>query len=641
MSLNFLFRRMSSLALVMVITALLLGGPVFAQSDPPRLGEETVAMLESTLVPARDRIDLAQRLLGAANIPEPPTTAPAEYEVGDVVSFWADNLDEDAEFQLDAELVYKTPHIYMFFQVGESVNLDAVKKSADTFENIIYPKVHEVFGSEWSPGIDGDPHLYILHARNLGSWVAAYYGSSSQYPSEAVDTSNEKEMFFVNLDTMDWSVGTEYYEGVLAHEFQHMVHWYVDANEESWLNEGMSELSAMITGYGPSGFASDFLFYPNVQLTTWPEEDDRGIHYGAGFMFVAYFYERYGEEATTALVKNPKNGLTAVKDTLTAIGATDPATGEAVTVVDLYGDWLAANLLQDPSLGDGRYGYVFPAMEGLPTAGITDEIQPEGVPVPREAPQWGPEYLHINSSGAQTLRFTFKGSTTVGLMPVNAHSGEYMWWGNRTDDSDTRLTRTVDLTGVDSATLKYWTWYYIEELWDYGYVMVSTDGGATWTPIETSLMTREDPHSNSYGPGYTAQSGDWVEETVDLTPYTGQEIMIRFEYITDDATTQPGMLIDDVSIPEIGYADDMESGVGDWVTEGWIRTDNILPQDFLVLLVQPGNSAQPVTRLLGPDTEPLGEWEFEVGGEAYIIVSGLAPVTTEAAQYTYTLTPVQ
>jgi hypothetical protein len=219
-----------------------------------------------------------------------------------------------------------------------------------------------------------------------------------------------------------------------------------------------------------------------------------------------------------------------------------------------------------------------------------------------------------------------------------------MWWSNRADESDSRLTRPFDLTGVDSATLNYWTWYFIEEGWDYAYLMVSTDGGATWTPLETPHTTTLDPHSNAYGPGYSGQSGDWVQETVDLTPYAGQEILVRFEYITDDAVTKPGLIIDDVSVPEIGYAEDFENGDGGWNSEGWLRTDNTLRQDFLVQLVQPRNPDGPVTRLVGPGDALQGEWEITVGseyGDAVIVVSGLAPVTTEPAVYRSTLSIIE
>jgi len=217
-----------------------------------------------------------------------------------------------------------------------------------------------------------------------------------------------------------------------------------------------------------------------------------------------------------------------------------------------------------------------------------------------------------------------------------------MVWSNRADESDTRLTRAFDLTGVSRATLRFWTWYHIEEGWDYAYVTVSTDGGARWTPLTGPRMTTEDPHDNAYGPGYTGESGGWVEETIDLSPYAGQEILLRFEHITDDAMTQPGLVVDDIRIPEIGYNEDFERDDGGWLSEGWLRMDNRLPQDFLVQVVQPGAANGPVTRLLGPGDASQGEWTITVGGragDAAILVAGLTPVTTEPARYDLALAP--
>jgi immune inhibitor A len=608
-------------------------------------GEDTLAAVQNVIIPQRDRLDLARRLLGVANIPEPPTSAPPELQVGDEMTFWADNLRDDYAFQVQARLVYKTPHVYMFVEDGYEVSAQGIQQSAETFENVIIPKMHEVFGTEWSPGIDGDPHLYILHVSHLGGWVAAYFASTSEYPVQAVPNSNQHEMFLVNLDTMGSVVGSTYYEAVLTHEFQHMIHWRVDENEDTWVSEGLSELAPMLLGYGASDFAPLFLHAPNIQLNTWPESGDKGAHYGAGFLFMAYFYERYGEKATSTLVRDPANGLASVADTLAAIGATEPSTGEPVTLVDLFGDWLVANLLQDPSVGDGRYAYTFPSMHGLPTAGITQDLRLDGVPIALQAPQWGADYLRLAGRGkAQRVRLTIKGASTVPAVPANAHGGRYAWWSNRADNSDMRLTHAFDLTGVSRATLKFWTWYSIENLWDYGYVLVSTDGGATWTPLTSADTTAEDPHQVSYGPGYTGHSDGWVQETVDLTRYAGKQILLRFEYITDDATTQPGMLIDDVSIPEINYYDGFEGGSGDWISEGWVRMDNVLPQYFLVEVVQPGNHDAPVRRLLSMGDTPRGEWEIIVGGDlgdAVVVVSGLAPVTTEPAAYSVIVAPIK
>ncbi|MBN1679142.1 MAG: immune inhibitor A [Anaerolineae bacterium] len=656
--LNGLLWGMTAAAVVM--TGLWTGGSVQATHQDTSLSVvwqdgsqagDTLFQVENTILPPRDRVDLAIRLRGVTDVPEPPSEAPPEVAIGEIVSFWVDNLDEDYSFQVDAELVYKTDHIYMFVELGQTVDLAAIQRSADTFENTIRPRVHEVFGSEWFPGVDGDPHLTILHVTRLGGWVAAYYGSSSQYPDEVVPNSNEREMFFVNLDTMAGRIGQDAYLGVLAHEFQHMVHWYVDQNEDTWLNEGLSELSSMLAGYGASGFAYDYLREPTIQLNTWPEDNDRGRHYGMSFLFAAYFYERYGEAATTTLVKDPANGMESIANTLDAIAAADPATGEPVVAEDVFADWVVANLLMDSAAGDGRFAYHSPDMATLPTASITGQAVATGAPIQTETRQWGATYLEI-PGGAQprTFRLKFDGNETVGLVPANAHSGQFAWWSNRGDESDSRLTQAFDLTGVSSATLDFWTWYFIEDLWDYAYVMVSTDGGATWTPLETAHTTTDDPHQNAYGPGYTGQSGDWVRESVDLTPYAGQEILLRFEYITDDAVTQPGILIDDISIPEIGYTSDFENDNGGWLSEGWLRMDNKLPQRFLVQVVQipltaPGDGeAWPVTRLLGMADTPHGEWDITVGGDrgnAVLVISGLAPVTTEPAAFTYSLTLVK
>jgi immune inhibitor A len=385
----------------------------------------------------------------------------------------------------------------------------------------------------------------------------------------------------------------------------------------------------------------DFLARPDIQLTNWPE-DNTGLHYGAAFAFAAYFYQRLGAEATTTLVHDPANGMTSVENTLRAINATDPLTGAPIHAADLVGDWLIANHLQNTRVADGRYGYTLPGLTTLPQAAITAILTSSGNPVTFAAPQWGANYLQLAGGLAtQTATIRFEGQDTVQLVPTNAHGGKFMWWSNRADNSDMRLTRTFDLTGVSSATLNYWAWYYIENLWDYGYVMVSTDDGATWTPLETARTTADNPHHNAYGSGYTGQSGGWVEETVDLSAYAGQEIMLRFEYITDDAVNQPGLLIDDVSIPEIGYADGFESSTDDWLAEGWLLTDNVLPQRFLVQVIQTSHPDAPVTRLLGPDDLPQGEWRIPVGGDAgdaIIVVAGLTPITTESADYTLTVT---
>ena len=344
-----------------------------------------------------------------------------------------------------------------------------------------------------------------------------------------------------------------------------MVHWNVDKNEDAWLNEGLSELSALITGYGASNFAAPFLNAPDIQLNTWPEEDNRGLHYGAAFLFAAYFYERYGEAATTTLVSDPKNGLDSVDNALTAIAAADPATGEPVAAVDLFGDWVVANLLHDPAVGDGR---------------IATRLRTRDLGVARGDAQRPDRDARRAVMGA-TICVSWRGRAHRCAHARRQPDGVHHYGGTagRICERPTGARRqppdAPQLTGVEAAALSFWTVPHRARL-DYAYLLVSTDGGATWTPLETAHTTNDNPHSNAYGPGYTGESGGWLQETVDLTPYAGQNILIRFEYITDDAVTQPGMLIDDISIPEIGFSDDAETADPAWTTScrsaSWCRS---------------------------------------------------------------------
>jgi hypothetical protein len=616
---------------------------VLAVVHPPVLalapGRETLDTLRQTAVPARDPADLARRLLGITTI-TPIPRAP-EHQVGDIAQFTALNNDKSAAFNVSAQLWYKTPHVYMWFQVGYKPNLDDVKRSADIFEEHIYPTVHKYFGQE-GPPLDGDPHLSILHVRGLGGSIVGYFDSSSEYPKAIVPDSNEQHIFFVNLDYVKNGIGADYYLSTLAHEFQHMVHDNVDPNEEGWLNEGLAVLSQLLNGYPESGYQDAFMASPNVQLNTWsPDLNENGAHYGAAYLFVTYFLERFGEDALRALVANRQKGLESVASTLQNLNVTDPATQKTIKLDDFFADWTMANLLNNPKVGDGRFAH--PRL----TTGLSAPRMQKAVvsPAPQElqVSEWGTTYLDLAGSGR--YHFNLQCSPTVKVVPAEAHSGQKMWWSNRGDNSDMRLTRAFDLTGVQKATLSFWLWYAIEKDWDYGYVEVSTDGGATWTALSTQDSVPGGGHANPYGPAYTGFTGastasaTWRQQTVDLTPYAGKTILIRFEYLTDDAVNEAGMLIDDIRIPEINYTTDAEAGDDGWQAEGWVRIDNVLPQTYLVQMAEYGPTPR-VFKLLTSDGGNSGNWALDVGGEVshlVIAVSGLTEFTTQKAACQYQL----
>ncbi len=624
---------------------------VGAQQTGP--GQATLSTLEGVTIPARNRIDLAERLQGVTNVSAAPTQPLHVYKVGDTAQFWCTNEDENKEFQVTATLVYATPHIFMWFENGSTPEMAAVKQSADTFETLIYPTEHKYYGSERSPGIDGDVHLYILHAHNLGASVGGYFSSADTYPTAVVKYSNEHNMFFVNLDNATGAdaVGARGYEGTLAHEFQHMIEQAVHPGQ-SWMNEGLSETARLVTGYADQSFAPEFLSNPITQLDTWEPDPNTVQHYGAGYLFGAYYIQRFGPDKVHTLIADPAKDLFSFDDALKAIQATDPSTNQPITTTDLYADWQAANLIQNPKLADGRYGYK-QVPETLTPAHIAGSLSTGTHSL--QTRQYGTVYLQLKQPGTYTLNFT--GQPTVKVIPTDAHSGTHFWWAGREDESDARLTHDFDLSTVKSATLDFWTWYSIENEWDYGYVEVSTDGGKTWKVQAAPNTDNSDPYGNSYGPGFTGVSGaganntnsssqlgqdsqaQWIEEKVDLSAYAGQQIKVRFEYVTDDELTFAGMAIDDIQIPEIGYSSDAETDDGGWQSEGWARMDNTLPETYLIQEIDFG-STPTVKRLLSPADGVTGKWVLKVDASTphlVIAVSGMTRFSDEDAPFSYTL----
>ena len=91
---------------------------------------------------------------------------------------------------------------------------------------------------------------------------------------------------------------------------------------------------------------------------------------------------------------------------------------------------------------------------------------------------------------------------------------------------------SVDLTGIEIAHLSFWHKYFLEPEADFGFVEVSTDGGTGWTTISE----------------YQLQDIDWTQETLNLKPFCGHQVIIRFTLETDQSITENGWNIDDVVV---------------------------------------------------------------------------------------------
>ena len=221
------------------------------------------------------------------------------------------------------------------------------------------------------------------------------------------------------------------------------------------------------------------------------------------------------------------------------------------------------------------------------------------------------------------------------LAAGNGRQTAYTGQGN---DMNHYLARRFDLRAAPPGplSLELDAWFDIEADWDYLYIEASDDGETYERLMPTDKTAPDDSDSvmpskrghDGLGtiPGFTGRSGDrdgdgrvesapgcdpsaarqtaeervragggpdpceqpqWVHATFDLAKFRGKEVEIRFHYFTDIAAVEDGALIDNVSIPAIGFTDTFEGDRFDgWSVEGFslsTGTHDILVPHFYLL----------------------------------------------------------
>ena len=570
--------------------------------------------------PERDYYRLARELIPGVGDIDPVVRLDAPYlEVGHRVMFNLVDLEDTERYESEFALRLVTPHAYWLVEDGVDVDQEALERSAEEFENTIYPRVTGAFGNEWTPGVDGDPHLYVINANLRGA--GGYFNSADEYPRQIRPVSNEIEAIYINIRYLP--PGTEIYSQVLAHELQHAVHWNADVSEETWVNEGLSELAVTIAGFRePSTL--EFSKAGPTSLTHWPANDQGGgKNYGSASLFMQYFTEHYGGR------DNLRPLLTEPGDGIEGINAHLDSQGYEARFSDIFRDWAVANLLDEDS---GPYGYSeltasFPVYRNLRSRGdLVSTI-----------PQYANEYIRLEQLPGPAV-LTFDGDTTAPLLPVDADDG--CWWSNKGDVIDSTLTAHIDLRKAESASLDFQVWFSIEEDWDYAYLEVSGDGGETWTILETPLTSSEDPLDVSFGPGYTGSTDGWQKDSVSLDNWSGQEIMVRFQYITDAAIHDHGLCLRSLA----ASAGERTLPV-EWITNGFVWSNNLVRQGFIVQVVYEGREGSPnhVVKMT-LDSNNRGELTLEPDTNARRIVAviqSMAPSTRMPAGYTMRLEAAQ
>ena len=290
---------------------------------------------------------------------------------------------------------------------GPCVTGEMVDAMADRFlragaDNDIYDWVTAIYGAPWGPHryVDVIPpeaaseiHVLLFDIEGDGApgpgecRTVGYFWSFHnvlQDPEFSITLlSAERLIFFMDSpwfaipEGPTWEVSDRRPSGAigtLAHEFQHMIHFYQkrilrDAVSEAWLNEMASEVAQDLIAEkmminGPRAVAYDdptagapgirggrlplYNLFNDVQVTTW---DGKIANYAINYAMGAYLVRTYGgAELFSEIVQSGRSSVEAVNAALDALGH-DVTFGQALA------DWAVATLLSDNTAAPAPYRY--------------------------------------------------------------------------------------------------------------------------------------------------------------------------------------------------------------------------------------------------------------------------------------------
>jgi len=399
-----------------------------ASGDPARCGQPAVhRAADQHTVCATPLLEQARQAL-ARQFPDRGGRRTATgrggpfHSVGDTVAFWAWDLTvmPPAWIQEPATCRAVGDHCYVFVADDQwNVNMDQ-----DDVDLVV---------QAWDQSTPGDPStgIYELNTTTFGpppdshdndDWIYIFYDDLGQFSGSVFDGyfsvfnqyteaeaqaqgghSNEVEMFYMSCDPVDPTAASTL--SVLAHEFEHMIHWNFDPNESAWVDEGCAEVAMFLYGH-PDPIVS-FPGNPDNDLTSF---DQNFSDYIQCYLYMMYLHDHFGGVDTiSALVAEPANSISGVELTLSGLGYTE-------TFEEVFADWVVANYLDDPSVGDGRYGYTSIDLPDFSNSG--DHVDYPVEFLGRTVNHWAADYIRFRSGSDLWLQFDGVESTDFSLQII-------------------------------------------------------------------------------------------------------------------------------------------------------------------------------------------------------------------------------
>ncbi len=115
---------------------------------------------------------------------------------------------------------------------------------------------------------------------------------------------------------------------------------------------------------------------------------------------------------------------------------------------------------------------------------------------------------------------------------------------------NTTTVSNINLTDAIAAYLQFNARWEVERGYDYVEILASTNG-TTFTPLCGKYTHTGNSNQDNQQPLYDGIQDAWLHETINLSPYLGQNIKLRFNLVSDGGVDYDGLYFDDINVQKI------------------------------------------------------------------------------------------
>ncbi|WP_108978225.1 peptidase MA family protein [Leptospira ryugenii] len=231
---------------------------------------------------------------------------------------WARNIQTQGSYCVPVDLISIQDKVLLYKERGLNVPID-LEAFAKQFNDQTYPKITNAFGNPSDLDNNGKVIILILDIRDgstpNGAYVAGFFDPVNQFADGIALPlrSNFGEILYLDGKELVASLSRDptALASTAAHEFQHLIRYpfmqQSQTLDDTWINEGTSEVASDIAGFGPQSYrlecfsGRDSSRCPNgangISLLTWLSSSSSTTvlkQYSMAYAYMRYLYDLSG-----------------------------------------------------------------------------------------------------------------------------------------------------------------------------------------------------------------------------------------------------------------------------------------------------------------------------------------------------------